>query len=95
MRHQLLILPVPFADFVRLGLLARAELVLGDLDGFEQGLGLVHRLFVFAGGDGIGDDAGANLHVVDAVPPDDRAQGDAGVHVAGKIEGNGSGDSTD
>jgi hypothetical protein len=35
----------------------------GELESAEDGAGLVHALVVFAGGDGIGDDAGAGLQV--------------------------------
>src|SRR5207253_1003733 len=57
-----------------------------DLHRLEHGLGLVHRLLVLAGGDRIGDDAGAGLDVKLAVLPDDGAQGDASVHVAGEVD---------
>ena len=49
-------------------------------------LALCDGFFVFVFGDGVGDDAGAGLDVEDAVAPDDGAEGDAGVHVAGEIE---------
>src|SRR5262249_56862 len=53
------------------------------LGGAKQRLGLVYAFLLLGGGIGIGDDAGAGLHVDRAVLDQRGAQHDAGVHLAG------------
>src|ERR1043165_3767516 len=55
-------------------------------DGHQGAAGLAQGLFVFRGGDAVGDDAGAGLHVDLARGEDRGAQGDAGVEVAAEVE---------
>ena len=57
-----------------------------DLNRLQQPAGLVERFLIFAGGHAVGDDARAGLNVGLVALHDERAQRDAGVHVAGVVD---------
>src|ERR1700704_3404254 len=59
-----------------------AREALGFLGGAEQRLGLVHAFLLLGLRIGIGNDAGAGLHIHGAVLDERGAQHDRGVHVA-------------
>src|SRR6185437_3531325 len=54
-------------------------------DSAHDGGGLVAALFLFALSDGVGDDAGAGLNVATFAVHEERADGDAGVEIAGEV----------
>src|SRR5262245_37427641 len=61
----------------------RTREAFGLLRGAEQRFGLVHAFLLLGLGIGVGDDAGARLHVHLAVLDQRRAQHDAAVELAG------------
>jgi hypothetical protein len=67
-------------------LAARVEAVFGEFGGAQHGAGLVLRFLPFGSRVGIGDDAGAGLHVQLAVLDDGGADGDRQIHVAVETE---------
>src|SRR2546423_4547374 len=67
-------------------LVQRLEASLRQFHSPQQCRRLAHGFFKLTGRNRIGHNAGAGLDVVDSVLPHDGSQGDAGVHVAGKID---------
>jgi hypothetical protein len=70
----------------RISRISLTPLAMGGFKSSEQGFRLVHGLFVFALGRGIGDDSAARLHVGYTILDDHSAQSDARVEIPCEIQ---------